>query len=128
MPLLSSISLNTVTHTFQVLSYCGIIHTVNIEVTPAVGKKTRYSTSKKQPRTRKRPAKKDTVSTAKKDASNFARSIGSFIPGVGTILGIQSIYSDGMKLLESGPLALKELGKKSKERIESRIRKRFKRR
>jgi hypothetical protein len=94
----------------------------------AMGKKTKYSTSKKQPGARKRPTKKDTVSTAKKDASNFARSIGSFIPGVGTILGIQSAYQDGMKLLESGPLALKELGKKSKERIESRIKERLKRR
>jgi hypothetical protein len=127
MPLLSSISLNKVTHAFQVLRYCGIIHIVNTEVIPAVDKKTKYTTSKKQPKTRKRPTKKDTISTAKMDASNFARSIGSFIPGVGTILGIQSIYSDGMKLLESGPLALKELGKKSKERIESRIRKRLKR-
>jgi hypothetical protein len=93
-----------------------------------VGKKTNYSTSKKQPRTRKRPTKKDTVSIAKQDASNFARSIGSFIPGVGVILGIQSAYQDGMKLLESGPPALKELGKKGKERIESRIKERLKRR
>ena len=93
-----------------------------------MAKKTKYSTSKKKPSTRKRPTKKDTLSTAKKDASNFARSIGSFIPGVGVILGIQSIYQDGMKLLESGPPALKELGKKSKERIESRIKERLKRR
>ena len=92
-----------------------------------MAKKTKYSTSKKQPSTRKRPAKKDTISVAKKDASNFARSIGSFIPGVGVILGIQSAYQDGMKLLESGPPALKELGKKGKERIENRIRERFRR-
>ena len=93
-----------------------------------MGKKTKYSTSKKRPSARKRPAKKDTISTAKNDARDFARSIGSFIPGVGTLLGIQSAYHDGMKLLESGPLALKELGKKGKERIESRIRERLKRR
>jgi hypothetical protein len=30
-----------------------------------------------------------------------------------------------MKLLESGPEALKELGKKGKERVESRIKERF---
>jgi len=88
-------------------------------------KKTKYSTSKKQPSTRKRPTEKDTVSTAKQDARNFARSIGSFIPGLGTILGIQSAYQDGMKLLKSGPEALKELSKKSKEHIESRIKERF---
>lgn len=89
--------------------------------------------AKRQSARRKSAAKqKDPVSTAKRDAKNFAKSVVSFIPGIGTLLGIQDAYNDGMKLLESAPQALKEIGNKNKERlknrIENRIKERFKRR
>ena len=69
--------------------------------------------------------KKDSVSRAKKDARNFAKSVASFIPGIGTLLGIQNAYDDGMKLLESGPQAMIDIGNRSKERLESRIKRRL---
>ncbi len=93
-----------------------------------MAKKRKSATTKIRPAPKKRAKNKDSVTQAKKDARNFAKSVASFIPGIGTILGIQSAYDDGMKLLESGPQALKELGKKSKERIKSQIKERLKRR
>ena len=57
----------------------------------------------------KRATKGDSVSRAKKDARSLARSIGGFIPGLGTILGIESVYRDGRKLMDSGPKALKSM-------------------
>jgi hypothetical protein len=65
--------------------------------------------AKRQPGRRKRASKSDSVSRAKKDANNFAKSIGGFIPGLGTLLGIESVYRDGKKLMASGPKALKSM-------------------
>jgi hypothetical protein len=65
--------------------------------------------AKRQPGRRKQASKSDSVSRAKKDAKSFARSIGGFIPGLGTILGIEGVYRDGRKLLDSGPKALKSM-------------------
>lgn len=65
--------------------------------------------AKKQPSRRKRATKSNSVSRAKKDAKSLARSIGGFIPGLGTILGIESVYSDGRKLMDSAPKALKSM-------------------
>jgi hypothetical protein len=58
---------------------------------------------------RSRASKSNPVSRATKDAKNLARSIGGFIPGIGTILGIESVYRDGKKLMNSGPRALKSM-------------------
>lgn len=65
--------------------------------------------AKRQPGRRKRVTKRDSVGKAKKDAKSLARSIGGFIPGLGTILGIESVYRDGKKLMDSGPRALKSM-------------------
>jgi len=65
--------------------------------------------AKRQSGRRKRATKGDSVSKAKKDAKSFALSIGGFIPGLGTILGIGSVYRDGKKLMDSGPKALKSM-------------------
>ena len=95
----------------------------------AMDKKTKNTTSKNQTTRRKRSSKqKDSVSRAKKDARNFAKSVASFIPGIGTLLGIQNAYDDGMKLLESAPQALIDIGNRSKERLKSRIKERFRQR
>lgn len=89
-------------------------------------KKTKNTTSKNQTTRTKRSSKqKDSVSRAKKDARNFAKSVASFIPGIGTLLGIQNAYDDGMKLLESAPQAMIDIGNRSKERLESRIKRRL---
>lgn len=58
---------------------------------------------------RKRSSGTNSVDRAKKDAKSLARSIGGFIPGIGTILGIESVYRDGKKLMDSGPKALKSM-------------------
>lgn len=65
--------------------------------------------AKRQPGRRKRATKGDSVNRAKKDAKNLAKSIGGFIPGLGTILGIESVYRDGKKLMDSGPKAVKSM-------------------
>jgi len=65
--------------------------------------------ARRQPSRRKRATKSDSVGRAKKDAKNLARSIGGFIPGLGTILGIESVYRSGRKLMDSGPKALKSM-------------------
>jgi len=65
--------------------------------------------AKRQPGRRKRATRGDSVSRAKKDAKSLARSIGGFIPGLGTILGIEGVYRDGRKLMGSGPKALKSM-------------------
>jgi hypothetical protein len=82
--------------------------------------------AKRQPSRRKRPTKGSSESRAKKDAKDFAKSIGGFLPGIGTILGIESIYLSGKKLMDSGPKALKSMGKKKTKRIGKSIKKRFK--
>jgi hypothetical protein len=63
--------------------------------------------AKRQPGRKKRPT--SDVGRAKKDAKSLARSIGGFIPGIGTILNIESVYRDGKKLMGSGPRALKSI-------------------
>ena len=65
--------------------------------------------AKRQPSRRKRATKSDSVGKAKKDAKSLARSIGGFLPGIGTILNIESVYRDGKKLMYSGPRALKSM-------------------
>jgi len=65
--------------------------------------------AKRQPSHRKRATKSDSVGKAKKDAKSLAKSIGGFIPGLGTILNIESVYRDGKKLMDSGPKALKSM-------------------
>ena len=65
--------------------------------------------AKRQTGRRKRGSRTDSVSRAKKDAQSLARSIGGFIPGLGTILGIEGVYRDGKKLMDSGPKALKSM-------------------
>jgi len=65
--------------------------------------------AKRQPSRRKRATKGSPVSRAKKDAQSLARSIGGFIPGLGMLLGVQSIYRDGRRLMDSGPKALKSM-------------------
>ena len=65
--------------------------------------------ARRQPSRRKRATKSDSVGRAKKDAKNLARSIGGFIPGLGTILGIESVYRNGRRLMDSGPKALKSM-------------------
>ena len=83
--------------------------------------------AKRQPSRRKRPTtKRSSESRAKKDAKDFAKSIGGFLPGIGTILGIESIYHSGKKLMDSGPKALKSIGKRKTKRIGKQIKKRFK--
>jgi len=82
--------------------------------------------AKRQPSRRKRATKGSSESRAKKDAKSLARSIGGFIPGIGTILGIESVYQSGKKLMDSGPKALKSIGKKKSKRIGKQIIKRFK--
>jgi hypothetical protein len=82
--------------------------------------------AKRQPSRRKRATKGSSESRAKKDAKSLARSIGGFIPGLGTLLGIESVYRDGKRLMDSGPKALKSIGKKKSKRIGKSIIKRFK--
>ena len=82
--------------------------------------------AKRQPSRRKRATKGSSESRAKKDAKSLARSIGGFIPGLGTLLGIESVYRDGKRLMDSGPKALKSIGKKKSKRIGKQIKKRFK--
>ena len=82
--------------------------------------------AKRQPGRRKRATKRSSESRAKKDAKDFAKSIGGFLPGIGTILGIESIYHSGKKLMDSGPKALKSMGKRRTKRIGKQIKKRFK--
>jgi hypothetical protein len=82
--------------------------------------------AKRQPGRRKRATKGSSESRAKKDAKSLARSIGGFIPGLGTLLGIESVYRDGKRLMDSGPKALKSMGKKKTKRIGKSIKKRFK--
>jgi len=82
--------------------------------------------AKRQPSRRKRATKRSSESRAKKDAKNFAKSVGGFLPGIGTILGIESIYNSGKKLMDSGPKALKSMGKRRTKRISKQIIKRFK--
>ena len=65
--------------------------------------------AKRQAGRRKRGTRANSVNRAKNDAKSFARSIGGFIPGIGTILGIESVYRDGKKLMDSGPKALKSM-------------------
>ncbi len=65
--------------------------------------------AKRQPGRKKRATKSNSVSKAKKDAKSLARSIGGFIPGIGMLLGVESIYRDGRKLMDSGPKALKSM-------------------
>jgi hypothetical protein len=81
---------------------------------------------KRQPGRRKRASKSSSESRAKKDAKNLALSIGGLIPVLGTILDIGSVYRDGRKLMDSGPRALKSMGKKRTRRISKQIKKRFK--
>jgi len=82
--------------------------------------------AKRQPSRRKRATKGSSESRAKKDAKSLARSIGGFIPGIGTILGIESVYQSGKRLMNSGPKALKSIGKRKTKRISKQIIKRFK--
>jgi len=65
--------------------------------------------AKRQPSRKKRATKSNSVSKAKKDAKSLARSIGGFIPGLGMLLGVESIYRDGRRLMDSGPKALKSM-------------------
>ena len=65
--------------------------------------------AKRQPSRRKRATKNNSVSKAKKDAKSLARSIGGFIPGLGMLLGVESIYRNGRSLMDSGPKALKSM-------------------
>ncbi len=65
--------------------------------------------AKRQPGRSKRATKGSPVSKATRDAKSLAQSIGSFIPGLGTILSIESVYRDGKKLMDSGPKALKSM-------------------
>jgi hypothetical protein len=82
--------------------------------------------ARRQPSRRKRPTKRSSESRAKKDAKDFVKSVGGFLPGIGTILGIESIYNSGKKLMDSGPKALKSMGKRRTKRIGKSIKKRFK--
>ena len=65
--------------------------------------------ARRQAGRRKRGSRTNSVNRAKNDARSLARSIGGFIPGIGTILGIESVYRDGKKLMDSGPKALKSM-------------------
>jgi len=65
--------------------------------------------ARRQAGRRKRGSGTNSVNRAKNDAKSLARSIGGFIPGIGTILGIESVYRDGKKLMDSGPKALKSM-------------------
>ena len=65
--------------------------------------------AKRKAGSRKRGRGADSVNKAKRDAKSLARSIGGFIPGIGTILNIESVYRDGRKLMDSGPKALKSM-------------------
>jgi ERCC4-type nuclease len=82
--------------------------------------------AKRQPGRRKRTSKRSSEGRAKKDAKDFAKSVGGFIPGIGTVLGIESVYKSGKRLMNSGPRALKSIGKKRTKRIGKQIKKRFK--
>jgi len=77
--------------------------------------------AKRQPARRKRASRKSSVNRAKKDAASFAKSVGGFLPGIGTLLGIESVYESGKKLMKSGPKALKTVGKKKSKRLGKRI-------
>jgi len=81
---------------------------------------------KRQPGRRKRASKRSSESRAKKDARDFAKSVGGFLPVIGTVLNIESVYSSGKKLMNSGPKALKSMGKRRTKRISRQIKKRFK--
>jgi len=65
----------------------------------------RSKTRAKKPSGQRKRSHSD-VSRAKNDLKHFATSVGGFIPGVGTLLGIQSVYRDGKKLMSSAPKAL----------------------
>ena len=82
--------------------------------------------AKRRPSRRKRATKGSSESRAKKDAKDFAKSVGGFFPGIGTVLGIESVYQSGKRLMNSGPKALKSIGKKKTKRIGKSIKKRFK--
>ena len=77
---------------------------------------------KRQPGRRKRSS----GSRAKKDTQDFAKSVGGFLPFIGPVLNIDSVYQSGKKLMKSGPKALKNIGKRKTKRIGRRIIKRFK--
>ncbi len=81
---------------------------------------------RRQPGRRKRAGKSSSESRAKKDAKDFAKSVGGFLPVIGTILNIESVYQNGKKLMNSGPKALKSMGKKRVRRIGKKITKQFK--
>jgi hypothetical protein len=81
---------------------------------------------KRQPGRRKRVGKSGSESRAKKDARDFAKSVAGFLPVIGTVLDIESVYKSGKKLMNSGPKALKSMGKKRARRISKKITKRFK--
>jgi hypothetical protein len=76
---------------------------------------------KRQPGHRRRTGKRSAESRAKKDAASFAKSVGGFLPGIGTLLGIESVYESGKRLMKSGPKALKAAGKRKSKRLGKRI-------
>jgi hypothetical protein len=80
---------------------------------------------KRQPGRRKRVGKNSSERRAKKDAREFAKSVAGFLPVIGTVLDIESVYKSGKKLMNSGPKALKSMGKKRARRIGKKITKRF---
>ena len=82
--------------------------------------------AKRQPGRRRRSTKRSSESRAKKDAASFAKSVGGFLPGIGTLLGIESVYESGKRLMKSGPKALKAAGKKKSKSLGKRIGKRIK--
>lgn len=65
----------------------------------------RRKTQGKKPAGQRKRSQSD-VGKAKNDLKHFATSVGGFIPSIGTLLGIQSVYRDGKKLMTSGPRAL----------------------
>jgi hypothetical protein len=81
---------------------------------------------KRQPGRRNRASKRSSESRAKKDAKDFAKSVAGFLPVIGTVLDIESVYQSGKKLMNSGPRALKSMGKRRTRRISKQIKKRFK--
>ena len=65
----------------------------------------RRKTGAKKPTGQRKRSQSD-VGRAKNDLKHFATSVGGFIPGIGTLLGIQSVYRDSKKLMSSAPRAL----------------------
>jgi hypothetical protein len=51
------------------------------------------------------------LNKAKKDAKRFAESAASFVPGIGTVLGVRNLYKDGGKLIQSGSKVLRDFSK-----------------